>query len=82
MAAICCGMVNTTWKYSTGSSSACAVLEPLRARQRLALRAVPIAAAVEGDALVAAGVALLDMAAERRRAAALDGAHDAALRRG
>ena len=43
------------------------ILEPLRARQRLALRAMTIPAAVEGDALVAAGVALLDVAAQRCR---------------
>ena len=57
-----------------------AILQPLRARQRLALRAVSVAAAVERDALVAAGVALLDMPAQRRGAAALDGAHHAQLR--
>ena len=59
-----------------------AILQPLGAGQRLALRAVPIPAAVVGDALVAALIALLDMAAQRRRAAALDRGHDAALRRG
>lgn len=56
-----------------------AIFEPLRTRERLALRTVPIAAAVESDALVAAGIALLDVAAQRGRAAALDGAHHAAL---
>jgi hypothetical protein len=40
---------------------------------------MPIPATVERDALVAAGVALLDMTAQRSRAAALDGAHDTAL---
>ena len=55
------------------------VLEPLRAHQRLALRAMAIPAAVERDALVAAGIALLDVTAKGSRAAALDGAHDAAL---
>ena len=72
--------MKTTWKYSTGSSSALTILQPLRARQRLALRAVPVAAAVERDALVAAGITLLDMPAQRRGAAALDGAHHAQLR--
>ena len=56
-----------------------AVGEPLGASQALALRAVPVAAAIVGDADHAAVVALLDMAAERRRAAGRDGAHDAAL---
>ena len=74
MAAICSGTVKTTWKYSTVEQFGLPILEPLRAGERLALRAVPIAAAVVGDALVAAGVALLDVAAERGRAAALDGA--------
>src|SRR5690606_3042417 len=55
------------------------ILEPLRARERLALWTMPVAAAVERDPLVAAGVALLDVPPERRRAATLDGTHDAAL---
>lgn len=37
---------------------------PLRARKRLALRAMPVAAAIERDALVAIGVTLLDMPAQ------------------
>jgi hypothetical protein len=41
---------------------------------------MPVAAAVERDALVAAGVALLDMPTECRGAAALDRAHHAQLR--
>jgi len=56
------------------------VLKPLGTRQGLALWAVAIAARVVADALVAAGVALLDMAAERGRATLLDRRHDAALR--
>ena len=56
-----------------------AIFEPFGARQRLALRAVPVPAAIEGHALITAGVALLDVATQRSRAAALDGAHDAAL---
>lgn len=59
-----------------------AVVQPLGAGQRLAFRAVPVAATVVRDALVPAGVALLDMAAERRRPATLDRRHDATLRRG
>ncbi len=55
------------------------VLQPLGARERLALRAMPISATVESDALMAAGIAAFDMATERCGAAALDGAHDAAL---
>ena len=55
------------------------VFQPLHACHRLTLRTVAIAATVERDALVPAGVALLDMTAQRGRAAALDGAHDAAL---
>jgi hypothetical protein len=57
------------------------VLKPLGTRQRLALWAVAIAARVVADALVAAGIALLDVAAERGRATLLDRRHDATLRR-
>jgi hypothetical protein len=39
-------------------------------------------AAVVRDALVSALIALVDMAAQRRRPAALDRGHDAVLRRG
>ena len=53
--------------------------KPLGARQTLALRAVPVAAAVVGDADLTAIVALFDVTAERRGAARLDGRHDAAL---
>ena len=52
--------------------------EPLCARQPLALRAVPVAAGIVGDACPAV-VTLLDMAAERRRPAPHDCAHDAPL---
>jgi hypothetical protein len=51
----------------------------LRAGERLALRAGPMPARVVGDALVTAGVALFDMAAEGRGAAQLDGTHRASL---
>ena len=46
-----------------------AIGDPLRAGQTLALRAVPVAAGIVGDADVAAILAALDMAAERRRPA-------------
>ena len=51
--------------------------EPLARRRALALRAMPVAATVVGDDGVSARVVLAtrDMAAERRRAAALDRAH-------
>jgi len=55
------------------------LIQPLCPNQRLTLWAMPIAATIEGDALVATGVTLFDMAAQRRRAATLDRAHDAAL---
>jgi hypothetical protein len=40
---------------------------------------MPVTAAVERDALMPAGVALLDVTTQRRCAAALDGGHDTAL---
>src|SRR3546814_7566860 len=49
--------------------------EPLDAGLALALRAVPVAAGVVGVTDAAALPAVLDMAAECRRAAQLDGAH-------
>jgi hypothetical protein len=56
-----------------------AIFQPLRAHQGLTLRAVPISAAVEGNALATAAVTLLDMSAERGGATTLDRTHDAAL---
>lgn len=53
--------------------------KPLRACRALALRAMPIATGVVGDARGAAVVALLDMAAELRRPTRRDGAHHASL---
>src|SRR6516164_8938709 len=52
-------------------------LHPLTRRRALALRTVPVAAAVVGDGRVATGIVLAahDMPAEGRRAAALDRAH-------
>ena len=49
------------------------VVKPLGTGQRLALRAVAIAARVVGDPTVAAILTALDMAAARRRSAVLDG---------
>ena len=59
-----------------------AVLDPLGPGQRLAFGAMPIAARVVAIPLMAALVAALQVAAESRRAAHLDGGHDAPLRRG
>ena len=56
-----------------------AIGQPLGAREPLALGTVPIAAGIIGDTDLAAVLALLDMPAERRGAARLDGGHDAAL---
>jgi hypothetical protein len=55
------------------------VLNPLCARQALALCAMPIAAAVVGIALVGAAIALFEMAAEGGGPAQLDCTHDAPL---
>ena len=62
-----------------GKEVCLAIFQPLRTDQGLAFRAVPIAATVVGNALMAAVVALLNMAAESNGAATLDRAHDAAL---
>ena len=55
------------------------ILQPLGARQRLALGTAPRTARVVRDALVATAVALLDMAAQCRGATKLDGSHGTAL---
>src|SRR6201993_5498579 len=62
---------------ATGQQLALARGEPLPRRRALALGTMPVAAGVVGDGRVRAGVVLAagDMAAERRRAAALDCAH-------
>ena len=54
-----------------------ALCKPRACRGALTLGAMPVAAGIVGDERVAAGLVLAarDMAAERRRAAALDGAH-------
>jgi hypothetical protein len=59
-----------------------AFLDPLRSRQRLALWAVPIPAAVEAIPLMATLIASLEVATEGRRSTQLDCGHDAPLRRG
>jgi hypothetical protein len=51
--------------------------EPLRARRTLALRAMPIATGIVGNARRTAVVALFDMATEHRGPARGDGAHHA-----
>src|SRR5271168_1932081 len=56
-----------------------ALSQPLGTRQPLALRAVPVAAAVVGDAHDATVIAPLDVATERCGPARLDSGHDAAL---
>ena len=58
-----------------------AAFEPLGAGQLLAGGTVAIATGVVPDAVMAAVVALLDVAAERGGAALLDGRHHAVLRR-
>lgn len=62
-----------------GNEVGLTVFQPLRAHQGLTLRTVPIAATIERDALMTAGVTLLDVSAERGGATALDRAHDTAL---
>src|SRR5712691_9830708 len=56
--------------------------DPFRARQRLALGAMSVAAAIVAGTLVRTAVAPLEMTAEGRRPAHLDGGHDAPLCRG
>jgi hypothetical protein len=59
-----------------------AILDPLRPGQRLTFGAMSIRATVVAIPLMATLIALLQVATEGRRAAVLDGAHDAPLRRG
>ena len=56
-----------------------AVFEPSPRRRGLALRAMPIAAGIVGDAFVRAVLAALDVSAERGRATGLDRRHDLQL---
>ena len=62
-----------------GQQLGLAVGQPLLGRHGLALRAVPVTAGVVGDAQVRAVLAAFDMAAQRRRSAALDRRHDLQL---
>src|ERR1700730_13681057 len=62
--------VQVRHRQQLGSS----VGQPLSTRQPLALRAMPVAAGIVGDAKLAAVVALFDMTAQRGRAAGFDGA--------
>src|SRR6266852_1826595 len=56
--------------------------DPFRSRQRLALGAMPVAAAIVAGTLVRTAVAVLEMTAEGCRPAHLDRSHDAPLCRG
>jgi hypothetical protein len=58
------------------------VFDPLRPGQRLAFGAMPIRATVVAIPLMATLITLLEVAAEGRGAAPLEGGHDAPLRRG
>ena len=58
------------------------VLEPLSPGQPLALRAVPVAAGVVRDALLATVIATLDVTTERGGTAGLDRGHGTAPRTG
>jgi len=58
------------------------VFDPFRPRQRLALGAMSVAAAIVSVTLVRTAVATLEMTTESRRPAQLDRGHDAALCRG
>ena len=55
------------------------VFEPLRPGQGLTLRAMAITARVVGDTLMPAGIALFDVATQRRGTAQLNRAHGALL---
>src|SRR6202166_1469932 len=69
------GRVKTTWKWGNREQFGLARRHPLVGSSALALRAVPVAAAVVGDRGVGAVLAARDVSAERRRAATFDGAH-------
>ena len=74
-----CGRVNTRWKYGTGNTSRSARGEPGSPWPASGTRAMAVAAGVIDVARGAAGVAGLDMAAERGGAAGEDGAPDLRL---
>src|SRR5215469_12642256 len=56
------------------------ILDPLGARQGLAFRAMTVATTIVGISLIAAVIALFQVAAQSGSAAAFDGTHDAELR--
>jgi hypothetical protein len=60
-----CGHGEHDIEIGDGQQLGLSVSEPLRMSETLALRAMPVAAAIVGDAHVPDVVALLDMAAER-----------------
>jgi hypothetical protein len=62
-----------------GQQLGLAVGQPLLGSHGLALRTVPVAAGVIGDAQVGAGLTAFDMTAQRRCSAALDRRHDLQL---
>lgn len=66
-------------KVLGGEKLSATIVQPLCAGQRLALRAVAIAVTIEGDALVTALIALLDVTAKRCGSAEFDCGHDATL---
>jgi hypothetical protein len=66
-------------KILRGEKLSTTVVQPLCAGERLTLRAVAIAATIEGDALVTALIALLDVTAECSGSAEFDRGHDATL---
>jgi hypothetical protein len=63
-------------EVADGQQLGLALCEPLPCGRRLALGAMPVAAAVVRDNRVRAALAARDMPAECRRAAALDRTHD------
>ena len=67
-------------KVGTRQELGLSVFNPLRACERLTLRAVSIATAVITDALMPARITALDVATERSGAACGHGLHDAPLR--
>ena len=73
--------VKTRWKYGHRQQVGLTIGQAIAHRARpWHFGTVPVATAVVGDAGLAAVLAALDMAAEGRGAASLDGGHDAALR--
>ena len=69
------GSVKTTWKYGTGSNSACRSANHVRPRRALAFWAMAVATGVVGDAEEIAFGAALDMTAELGGTACFDRRH-------